>query len=669
MRILFSVAAVLTIFALNNVHAQKLDSLILLFESSKKDSIKFIHALEIGDYLQERDIQRSTLYLEKARLIWEKQIKKTVGNPKYIAKSKLELNLLFSNSYAYQGFLDESSNLLFESLDIAKNFEIEGYESSIYANLGNHMLLQGLDSIALKYFEESLLYALDDKKQNEIGLAYGSIGSFWSKYNTDSSIYYFQKSVTSLIDLIDSEKKNGALAWVYENIGRNFLSKNNTDSALYYFEKSLVLREKINHKLGMNNILNTMANVKIQTHFLDEANDYVYRSIQVGEEAGLSKFIYNSYFIRSYISELKGDYNKALLDYKTGSLYKDSLISLENQGLILRKELEYKHKEEKFEDSLKNANALQLKNLEISKQKNKIRADQTLRYSLLIGVCLLLIVFLVTLRAYFAKKERNRIIKQQKSELEYKNGEILSSINYAKRIQKAILPPLNCMDNSFEDCFIYYQPKDIVAGDFYWYKEIGEQTMWAVGDCTGHGVPGAILSMMCYQALDRCVRDYGLSWPDSILNKARSIIIEELGNANVNTEVQDGMDIAFCIVKGMTLNYSGAYRPLWLFRNGELTIINGDKNPVGSHLSTSPFTDHEISLKMGDAIYIFSDGYVDQFGGTRGKKFKPQKFKELLTKIQDKDMDQQQKIINQTFIDWKGEIDQVDDICIIGVKI
>ena len=245
--------------------------------------------------------------------------------------------------------------------------------------------------------------------------------------------------------------------------------------------------------------------------------------------------------------------------------------------------------------------------------------------------------------------------------------EITDSIDYAKRIQSAILPPSRIVKEYLEDSFILYTPKDVVAGDFYWMRNENDKILFAAADCTGHGVPGAMVSVVCSMALNRAVREYGLTDPGEILDKTRSIVVREFEKSD--EEVKDGMDIALCTLKGNKLQYAGAYNPLWIVRKGELLETKANRWPIGLTRDPKPYTTHSIDLEKGDVIYIFTDGFVDQFGGEKGKKLKVQGFKKLLLSMHDKPMQEQRAAINDAFFDWMGNLEQLDDVCLIGVRV
>lgn len=213
--------------------------------------------------------------------------------------------------------------------------------------------------------------------------------------------------------------------------------------------------------------------------------------------------------------------------------------------------------------------------------------------------------------------------------------------------------------------FVFYRPKDVVAGDFYWLEKKNNKILFAAADCTEHGVPGATVSVVCNNALKRTVREYGLTDPGEILSKTRDIVVKEFAKAD--EDVKDRMDIALCTIENTTLEYAGARNPLWIIRK-DATEIEADKQPIGLFDYPKPYTTHSVKLNKGDLIYIFSDGFADEFGGEKSEKFKTANFKRLLLSIQSHPLNEQLKLINSTFQKWKGDIKQLDDVCVIGIR-
>lgn len=280
-----------------------------------------------------------------------------------------------------------------------------------------------------------------------------------------------------------------------------------------------------------------------------------------------------------------------------------------------------------------------------------------------IGI-IFLVIAAILWNKLFRKQIDLRIISESK--LNEKNKEILDSIGYAKRIQSAILPTNKLVKEHLQKHFILYKPKDIVAGDFYWLEPIKNGVLFAVADCTGHGVPGALVSVICNGALNRSVREYNLNETGLILDKTRELVIEEFEKSE--EEVKDGMDIALCKLEGTKLFYSGANNPLWIVRNGEILETKADKQPIGIYNSPKPYKSHSFELKKNDTIYLFSDGFIDQFGGEKEKKYKSVNFKKLILSLHESSMDKQKELLNQEFMNWKGDLEQIDDVCILGFK-
>ncbi|MBL4592235.1 MAG: SpoIIE family protein phosphatase, partial [Flavobacteriales bacterium] len=334
----------------------------------------------------------------------------------------------------------------------------------------------------------------------------------------------------------------------------------------------------------------------------------------------------------------------------------------------------YEYEKQKTVDDAEHNKLLAIEQEE--KEKQKILTGATA------GGLGLVVVFLIFVfnRLRVTKKQKNIIeeqkqkVEQQKEvvelahhELEEKNQEIMDSITYAKRIQSAILPPAKVVKESLQESFILYKPKDIVAGDFYWLEHVERKVLFAAADCTGHGVPGAMVSVVCNNALNRSVREYKLTDPGEILNKTREIVIQEFEKSD--EEVKDGMDIALCSLEGNKLQYAGAHNPLWIVRKGEILETKANKQPIGQFDYPEPYTTHSFDLQKGDTIYLFSDGYVDQFGGEKGKKFKAKAFRKLLLSVQDKTMEEQKTIIDEAFETWRGNLEQIDDVCVLGVRV
>ncbi|MBI4646475.1 MAG: SpoIIE family protein phosphatase [Bacteroidia bacterium] len=322
--------------------------------------------------------------------------------------------------------------------------------------------------------------------------------------------------------------------------------------------------------------------------------------------------------------------NKELLDFREAMLYMLKDIDRMNKQLVIQNE-EIKAQNEE----------IKAQNEEIKAQRDEIEA------------------------------QRDEISKQNHLLLEQKK-ELTDSINYAKRIQTAVLPTGEYANSILGKHFILFKPKDIVSGDFYWGTRINEWLIFTVADCTGHGVPGAFMSMLGVSFLNEIVRRKKITKASQVLDHLRDSIIEALQQKGQSCEQKDGMDIVLCALNTTNnlLQYAGANNSLFIVTaQKEIKEISPDKQPVAIYENMKPFTNHIINLQKGDTIYLTSDGYEDQFGGPNNKKFKIKQLKELFIYITDKTMDEQKNILVTTFENWKGEHEQIDDVTILGLKI
>jgi serine phosphatase RsbU (regulator of sigma subunit) len=310
------------------------------------------------------------------------------------------------------------------------------------------------------------------------------------------------------------------------------------------------------------------------------------------------------------------------------------------------------------------------KDREILKQKKDIQKQASIRNLFALGSGGFIIIILILAKSLRNKKKINTILNVQKKDIEKQNLHITDSINYASRIQKALLPTSDKFNKAITEHFIYYRPRDIVSGDFYWIKHIDKYTLIAAADCTGHGVPGAFMSLLGITFLNEIVKKQEMLSPHETLNELRRKVIESLQQREDDITAEDGMDIALCLIdrENNALQYSGANTPLYLIRNNELIEYKADEMPISGYRSSAHFTNHEIKLLPNDSIYVFSDGIVDQFGGPNNRKFLSKRFKSTLLEINTQTMTQQKELINKIYEQWKGNNKQIDDILVLGIR-
>ncbi len=268
-------------------------------------------------------------------------------------------------------------------------------------------------------------------------------------------------------------------------------------------------------------------------------------------------------------------------------------------------------------------------------------------------------------------QERTFEIQAQKEHIEKQNKEIKYSFDYAKKIQNTVLPRNEVFDNLFGEHFIFFKPRDIVSGDFYWISQNGHKIILTAADCTGHGVPGSLMSMLGITMLHEIVNEKNVIHSEEILNQLRLSIARTLKQEGKIGEQKDGIDMALVIydTKTRQLEFSGANNPIYIIRNGEMLEYKGNNMPVAFYEKMSDFTRYTLDMKQGDRVYMFTDGFPDQFGGPQGKKFKYRPFKDLLLEVSERPMEEQQRILSLIFDEWKGDLSQIDDVLVIGLRL
>jgi serine phosphatase RsbU (regulator of sigma subunit) len=532
-----------------------------------------------------------------------------------------------------------------------------------YAKVGSFFTdIQNFEK-GLEYYSKAIPI-LDTVKFNigaayylNLGFCYNNLGA------PEKALPYLKKSLA--IDIEDNDELS--MASSYNNMGDTYKNLGNIAKALECFNNALTISTKINEKKRMLTALIHIARIDFEKGDLNAAEEKCYQALVYAKELKNINRIQRASSLLYGIFLKQKSYEKALNMKNLSIKMKDSLFSMNSLKIISELQAKYQFQKQILTDSISHVKEQEIKDLEILKQKTELNAKRNQQYALFGGMILVIFFSGFMYNRYRITQKQKVIIEQQKNEVEEAHNEIKDSINYAKRIQTAILPPNKVVKEYLKDSFILYKPKDIVAGDFYWMESVKNIVLFAAADCTGHGVPGAMVSVVCNNALNRSVREYGHTTPGEILDKTRKIVIEEFEKSE--DEVKDGMDIALCSIEGNTLKYSGAHNPLWIIRGNELIETKANKQPIGQFEKLEPYTTHSFELQKGDSIYIFSDGYVDQFGGEKGKKFKAKTFRTLLLSIQDKSMEEQKELIDSAFENWRGELEQIDDVCVIGVRI
>ena len=516
---------------------------------------------------------------------------------------------------------------------------------------------------AMKYYEYAGMQREQVSILNNLG------GLFLNKAMKEGAEEDYRKSLNYLnrgVSLAQKINDYKNLSSAYNNLAALYGSKNELDICLEYNFKSLDINKKVDNLYGKVNALGNIANAYLLMKRYDLAEKYCLDAISLSEKINAAGIIASNYSLLADIYFAKKDFEGSLIYYKKSHNLLDSLSKIDK--IQAMSEMEKKYDTDKKDKEIELLNQTQQANdAEIARQK-------ILNYAIGIGFTLVIIFSFFILRSNRERKKANDELQVKNNIIEEKNKDITDSINYAKRIQDAILPDWESGNKIFPEAFILFKPRDIVSGDFYWFAEKNGRRLIAAVDCTGHGVPGAFMSMIGNAFLNEVVNERGIIEPGMILSELRYLVIKALKQKGADGEQRDGMDISLLSLSAdnKSIDWAGANNPLWIIRDGKIIEHKPDKRPIGFFMGKGlPFKNHTIDLQKGDALYIFTDGYADQFGGNKegGKKFKVSRMKTLLLSLQDQTMDNQKKKLEQTITDWRGNLEQVDDICIIGIRL
>lgn len=578
----------------------------------------------------------------------------------------ISLNTIIDTYYQKQNMLDSSFSVIKQSLKLATEHKDTILLAYTYNNMAVLYDLTENKRAAISMYQKALtlLEIKKEKKQiantcYNLSLPYENLGIM------DSSLLYLNRAYKIFTDIQDYS----GLASCYGAYGAEAAAKNNFDEAIRFYKKEIANFKLVNETSSLVIPYENIAN-----NYLDK-KDYLNCKLYLDSAMNLAIALGSKTDIYG-ISESLSHYYEEIGDYKNSNLFlrkyyegKDSMSSdyLKTELSDMRSSFDRESSES------------QLKIQTLESEKN-LRSKEFITWGLIISSVFFLIVIVLSVNRYRIKQKsyvelneyKNQLVIQ-KEKIEENQKEIIDSINYAKRIQSAIMAKEEDILHHFPESFLFYKPKNIVAGDFYFFETTDTHIFYAAADCTGHGVPGALMSVVCSNSLTRCVKEFGLTDPGKILDMTRELVLDTLKKSG--KELKDGMDISFVTIEKnnntdvATIKWAGANNPLWYVSDKKLIEINANKQSIGYIENPMPFTTHTIELKKEDIIYLFTDGYADQFGGPKGKKFKYKQLKEKLVALVSDSLIEQKNILEHEFHLWKGDLEQVDDICIIGVRI
>ncbi|MEX1002305.1 MAG: tetratricopeptide repeat protein [Crocinitomicaceae bacterium] len=707
-----------------------IDSLKNCLEKSEtvKDEVKLLNTLAMAT--MRMDTIQAVNYAERAF-----KLSKEVG----FLEGELGALNFFARNYTERGKMDTALMILQKIVLYEDKVDDKKRIADAYVSMGNIYDIQGDFPKGLAaYFKAKDIFK-ENKHWRGVGMAHMGIGNiYYGNSQFQKSINHFRKSANILRQINDPYT-----SWSINNMAGAMMGAGMTDSAEFYYKKSLRLKEDMGDVYGASFTYSELGELYLQSGKIKLAKEHLEKAVELkkqvegigmesmgkailklGKVAAKEKnynqaialfeeaksMAFESSSMSTLISVYKelsivysktGNYKSAFKALEEFTVLRDSLKNIESVEKLAEVQTQYETAEKEAQIQLMKSQD-ELNQTKIQKAEEKSKRTITMFIGALVVVIFLSVAIFFAYRSNKVKKKansllqtKNKEITQQKELVEEKSKEILDSIIYAKRIQSAILPPLKDFEKLFPESFVLYKPKDIVAGDFYWLETVASPSnspeggepatvLFAAADCTGHGVPGAMVSVICNNGLNRSVREYGLTEPGQILDKTRAIVIKEFEKSE--EDVKDGMDIALCSLSfdsnsggvvgtstplSARLKYAGAHNPLWIIRKDadEVEEIKADKQPIGKYTLEEKFTTHKVEVNSGDTIYIFSDGYADQFGGEKGKKLKLANFKKFLLSIKKAPMNEQKEKLDEYFMGWKGDLEQLDDVCVIGVRV
>jgi serine phosphatase RsbU (regulator of sigma subunit) len=651
--------------------------------NSRKNNNKYFIAKSLGTLAESYRVKGGYSHkiitsLDEATVIF-----KSLKENQLLGRIYNQLGVAYDNKGDYK----KSLSYYFMAIAIFDSLSFyDGYQETSNNIAVVYELLDDTAS-ALKYYNQSLEYAKKAKMPVAVSGAYANMAGFYEKKgNFKTAIKYFNLALGIKKNINDW---NG-ISRIYNNLGSMYYKEGNLEKGIKYFKQALELKIKINS--------NELTSSYYNLGFIEEDRGNFKQAASYYEKAYESANKFND--LHSSLSALGGlinvfdtlgEHKKAVkLCFQYIGL-NDSLFSIEKnkQTLDLKEKYETDKKEKEIilqKERLSKARIIPEKNEEDSRRKTI--------FIIVVLSALALVIFLLGMvfKNYKQKQianiqlsDKNKLIKYQKEIVEEKHKEITDSINYAERIQRSFLASKEILEENLKEYFVFFRPKDIVSGDFYWAGKLNNGNFALVtADSTGHGVPGAIMSILNISCLEKAIED--LTEPKDILNHTRVNIIERLKKDGSADGGKDGMDCSLIsferdsfLMKDsssqakqswMRLSYSAANNPVWVIRENNILEFAPDKMPVGKHArDANSFTQHTIELYKNDTVYAITDGLPDQFGGPKGKKFMYKQLKEFLISISNLPMPEQKEKLNQEFKSWKGALEQVDDVTIIGIRV
>jgi serine phosphatase RsbU (regulator of sigma subunit)/Tfp pilus assembly protein PilF len=527
---------------------------------------------------------------------------------------------------------------------------------------------------AIDHYNKALELAKEVNDKATLASALGNLGILYREAgNNEKALQSFTQSLEYARQLGDQDGISSGLL----NIGSIHLAKKEFETSRDFYDRALQISLEVTEPRAIADCYVHLGELFLQMNQVAEAKKNLESALDISRKTGLNDITLQVYSHLSVLYKLKKDFKKSYAYITMYSELRDSVINEEKSRNMA--EMQERFNTEKKQGQIESLTRdKKIKELEMIEQKARDKKQKIVLFVSGAGILLALAMVFFILKGYQDKKkanalleEKNEAIIQQKKILEDKNVLVTDSIEYAKGIQETILPPDEEVRKALPGSFIFYKPKDIVAGDFYWLYETGEgntrSVFFAACDCTGHGVPGAFMSMHGYYLLERIMKEKNILHPSGLLDELNKEMVDTLHQTSRQASAKYGIDMALLKISGRQVEYAGARNPLVIVHNNELKEIKADGIYIGG--SKEKFSNHSLELEKGSMLYLFTDGYADQKGGAEKKKYFSTSFRELLLSISSLPVEEQKQKLEETFESWKGGMEQIDDVLVIGIKI
>lgn len=640
---------------------RSIDSALADIQSKKADTIYLFHLNEVCiNYILNNQHDSAIKYIETGI---------TYGKEHNFHKHLASSYNILANCYYFKGLYPEAITNYLNALKLFELIQSKTRIANTYNNIGNTLHRQKRFEEALDYHKKALKMRQELMDSANMAISFNNIGNIYHSFKK-----YSEALNNHFAALTIKWRQNDTAQMIisYSNIGDVYASLLQLDSAVKYLNLALHLNNLSSKNLEDEEIAYiNLSRAYYNSNKYSLAEQFGKKALLLSSQIGDSETKLEAFDLMSKIYESLGDFKSSLNYHRQYVWFKDSLFSAENLNKTFAEQYQYKYEKQLNEEKLEQA-----------KKEAELQAEKKTQKQILllvVGILLIAIIFSVFLfRSNVQKQKANIKVTAQSKLLQEKQKEVIDSINYAKRIQDAILPDEQKIEAAFHQAFIYFKPKDIVSGDLYWFAQVTtttnnplKLTVIAVADCTGHGVPGAFMSLLAMELLNQSIKNPHINSPAELLNHMNQRISEDL-NKNKKGKINDGLDIAVCAIDEATniMYFAGANRPVLVIRNNTIEEIKPTKSSIGGFSSSDQtFNDFQFQLQKGDKLYLFTDGITDQFGGTNNKKFTKKQLTTFLLSTNHLSLNEQHVSFTKLMDDWKGVNEQTDDMLLMGVEV